>query len=227
MRNKSNKGFTIIEVLIVAALGLFVFMTAFYAIGNILANAILTEKKVELVDELETRVDEYMLTGDFNDSSFGDISFSKVNSGGGIREFTATNNKFSIQVIKRAYSNVSPLVEIINQQLGAYMQAANEIYVNANASVIDDPAVLSDIEVARNTLLSPSTEKWSSNTGVLLNLGGTQINTSVPLDDPPLGSGAYITVAPFTNNDITPQGVVWRCTAHGFDSELLPSWCVL
>ncbi|ADA79272.1 type II secretion system protein [Francisella tularensis] len=72
MRNKANKGFTIIEVLIVAALGLFTLMTAFYAIGNILSNAILTEKKVELVDELETRVDEYMLTGSFDDSSLGD-----------------------------------------------------------------------------------------------------------------------------------------------------------
>lgn len=71
MRNKANKGFTIIEVLIVAALGLFTLMTAFYAIGNILSNAILTEK-VELVDELETRVDEYMLTGSFDDNSLGD-----------------------------------------------------------------------------------------------------------------------------------------------------------
>lgn len=48
MKN-NNKGFTIIEVLIVAALGLFTLMTAFYAICNILANIILTEKKVELV----------------------------------------------------------------------------------------------------------------------------------------------------------------------------------
>ena len=44
MKNNNNKGFTIIEVLIVAALGLFTLMTAFYAIENILANAILTEK---------------------------------------------------------------------------------------------------------------------------------------------------------------------------------------
>ncbi|MDN9002649.1 pilus assembly protein [Francisella tularensis subsp. mediasiatica] len=100
------------------------------------------------------------------------------------------------------------------------MQRANEIYVNANATVIDDPAVLSDIEVARNTLLLPSTAKWSSNTGVLLNLGNTQIVTAVPLDDPPLGSGAYVTVAPFTNADITPA-IRWQCTAFGFDSELL------
>ncbi|MDE5018827.1 type II secretion system protein, partial [Francisella tularensis subsp. holarctica] len=54
------------------ALGLFTLMTAFYAIGKILSNAILTEKKVELVDELETRVDEDMLTGSFDDNSLGD-----------------------------------------------------------------------------------------------------------------------------------------------------------
>ncbi|MDE5000667.1 type II secretion system protein, partial [Francisella tularensis] len=66
------KGFTIIEVLIVAALGLFTLMTAFYSIGTILSNAILTENKVELVDELETRVDEYILTGSFDDNSLGD-----------------------------------------------------------------------------------------------------------------------------------------------------------
>ena len=41
----NNKGFIIIEVLIIAALGLFTLMIAFYAIGNVLANAILTEKK--------------------------------------------------------------------------------------------------------------------------------------------------------------------------------------
>ncbi|MDE5005019.1 type II secretion system protein, partial [Francisella tularensis subsp. holarctica] len=67
--------------------------------------------------------------------------------------FTATNNKFYIETVKRAYASVDPLPELINQQLGPYMQRANEIYVNAYATVIDDPAVLSDIEVARNTLL--------------------------------------------------------------------------
>ncbi|MDE4969744.1 PulJ/GspJ family protein, partial [Francisella tularensis] len=72
MRHKANNGFTLIEVLIVAALGLFTLMTAFSAIGNILSNAILSEKKVELVDELETRVYEYILTCSFDDNSLGD-----------------------------------------------------------------------------------------------------------------------------------------------------------
>ncbi|MDE4994415.1 hypothetical protein NAH09_09635, partial [Francisella tularensis subsp. holarctica] len=78
-------------------------------------------------------------------------------SSGSIREFTATNNKYSIETFKRAYAREDPITELINQQLGPYMQRANEIYVNANATVIDDPEVLSDIEVARNTLLLPST----------------------------------------------------------------------
>ncbi|MDE5007150.1 hypothetical protein NAI48_11055, partial [Francisella tularensis subsp. holarctica] len=61
-----------------------------------------------------------------------------------------------------------PLTELINQKLGPDMQRANEIYVKANATVIDDPAVLSDIEVPRNTLLLPSpavSKYWSLNKG--------------------------------------------------------------
>ena len=61
---------------------------------------------------------------------------------------------------------------------------------------------------------------------MLLNLGNTQIITAVLLYDPPLGLGAYITVVPFTNADITPA-IRWQCIAFRFDSELLPSWCVL
>ncbi|MDE4976364.1 type II secretion system protein, partial [Francisella tularensis subsp. holarctica] len=59
--------------------------------------------------------------------------------------FTATINKFSIVTVNRAYASVDPITELINQQLGPYKQRANEIYVNAIATVIDDPPVLSEI----------------------------------------------------------------------------------
>lgn len=75
-----------------------------------------------------------MLTGNFDNGSLGDISFSKVSSGS-IHEFTVTNNRFSIEVVKRAYASIDPLTELINQQLGSYMQRVNQIYVNANATV--------------------------------------------------------------------------------------------
>ncbi|MEY8766550.1 MULTISPECIES: PulJ/GspJ family protein [Francisella] len=225
LNTKKRKGFTFLEVLIASLLGVFVLIAVFYAVGNILSNGVLTEKRVELANELEARVDNYMLAGNFDDSPSGDLAFSRVDSGSGIREFIGINSNFSLQVIKRAYVPIT-VAEIIDRELGPYMRRANEIYIEKNASVIDDPAVLADIEVARNQYLSASTSKWSSSTAVLLNLGTTQIVTTVPLADAPLGSGAYITVAPFTNADITPA-ILWHCTAFGFDSDLLPSWCVL
>ena len=167
-----------------------------------------------------------MLTGTFDNSSTTDMSFSKTLDSDNIHIFTATNENCGLQIIKRAYAS-SSIADIINQQLGAYMQRANEIYINAGATTIDDPSVIADIDIARNSLLSTSTAKWSSNTGVLLNLGPTQIVTAVPLDEPPLDVNAYLTVAPFTNADISSEGIKWRCTAFGFNTELLPSWCIL
>ncbi|MFV9972281.1 MAG: hypothetical protein AB8V06_02905 [Francisella endosymbiont of Hyalomma asiaticum] len=75
-----------------------------------------------------------MLTGNFDNSSLCDISFSKVSSGS-IHEFTVTNNRFSIEEVKRAYASIDPLTELINQKLGSYMQRVNQIYVNANSTV--------------------------------------------------------------------------------------------
>lgn len=224
-----NKGFTLIEVLIAAALGVFLLFAVFYAVGSILSKAILTEKKIDLVNELDKRVDRFMLTGEFEEGTFEDMVFSEVsNSSPILFEFKAVNENFSLDITKKAYSTTNPITDIINQQLGAYMQAANQIYIDAGATTIDQtPELVAEIDVARSLHLSDSTAKWSSNTGVILNLGTTQIVTAVPLDDPPLESGAYLTLAPFTSNDIGDMGVYWRCTAFGFDTELLPSWCVL
>ncbi|MEY8714038.1 type II secretion system protein [Francisella philomiragia] len=224
---KNLKGFVFLEVLIASILGIFVLIAAFYAIGNILSNAVLTEKKVELANELESRVDNYMLTGNFDDSSFGDLTFSRVDSGSGIREFVGTNSSFSLQIIKRAYAPIT-VAEVMSQQLGAYMHRANELYIEHNASMIDEtPELVADINVARGLLDSKVTDKWSSNTAVLLNLGTSAVTVTQPLDNPPLDiAGAYVTIAPFTNADITPS-ILWHCTAFGFDADLLPSWCVL
>ncbi len=197
-------------------------MAIFYAIGNILSNAVLTEKKVEL----ESRVDNYMLTGSFDDSPSGDFTFSRVDDDSGIREFIGINSSFSLQIIKRTYAPLT-VADIIDRELGPYMRRANEIYIEKNASVIDDPSVLADIEIARNQYLSASTEKHSSNTMVLLNLGNTQLNTTQPMENPPFDFyGAYIIVGPMTNADVTPA-IKWHCTPYNIDVDLLPSWCVL
>ncbi|MED7788326.1 type II secretion system protein [Francisella sp. 19X1-34] len=226
MKILRNKGFTILEVLISSALVMFLFFTIFYTIGNIISRAILIEKKVELADELDDRVSDFMLSGTFNDNSLGNITFSKSSDlGESIQEFVATNPDMELTVTQRIYAS-NPVADAINDELGAYMQRANEIYINAGVEQIDDPAVLTDINTARDSLLSSSTEKHSSSTGVLLNLSNTQINTTQPLDNPPFdSSGQYVVIGPNTNADITSSGVTWRCTAYNFDTELLPGWC--
>lgn len=234
MRNKANKGFTIIEVLIVAALGLFTLMTAFYAIGNILSNAILTEKKVELVDKLETRVDEYMLTGNFDDSSLGNITFSRVDSGSSmIREFAATNPDFSLQVTKRTYSVTTPATDAITQILGPYMAAVWEIYRSAGATRLDEsPELRAAVEQARRDYLDDGRSTMIASghiTNVLLNVGTTAVSSTVPMDNPPIDqANVALRIELRTDADITSEGLTWHCVAvGGFDGELLPSWCVL
>ena len=130
MKN-NNKGFTIIEVVIRCSFGSN-FDDRVLCYRQYISQCNSHRKKVELVGQLEIRIDKYMLTGNFDNSSLGDINFSKASSGS-IHEFTATNNRFSIEVVKRAYASID--TELINQQLGQYMQRANEIYVNANAIV--------------------------------------------------------------------------------------------
>lgn len=234
MRNKANKGFTIIEVLIVADLGLFTLMTAFYAIGNILSNAILTEKKVELVDKLETRVDEYMLTGNFDDSSLGNITFSRVDSGSSmIREFAATNPDFSLQVTKRTYSVTTPATDAITQILGPYMAAVWEIYRSAGATRLDEsPELRAAVEQARRDYLDDGRSTMIASghiTNVLLNVGTTAVSSTVPMDNPPIDqANVALRIELRTDADITSEGLTWHCVAvGGFDGELLPSWCVL
>ena len=71
-----------------------------------------------------------------------------------------------------------------------------------------------------------NTAFWSSQAGVLINLGSSQIITAMP-EEPPMfnKAGVYMTVAPHTDDDVTTSGIKWRCTAFNFDTKYLPSWC--
>ncbi|AJI54368.1 putative pilus assembly protein [Francisella philomiragia] len=231
---KNFKGFTFIEVLIASILGIFVLIAAFYAIGNILSNAVLTEKKVELVDELEARVDNYMLTGNFDDSPLGNITFSRVGSGSSvIREFVATNPDFSLQVVKRTYSVAPQINDAITQVLGPYMAAVWEIYRSAGATRLDEsPELRVAVEQARRDYLDDGGSTMISSghiTNVLLNVGTTDLSSTTPMDNPPINqANVALRIELRTDADVSSDGLTWHCVAvGGFDGELLPSWCVL
>ncbi len=129
------------------------------------------------------------------------MTFSQSSISDMVKEFVVNSQAYGISVIKRSYASLGA----IERQLGPYMKAADAIYIAAGATVIDPPEIKDDIDAARATYLSPSTAKWSGGgTGLLLNVGNTQIVTAVPLNPPIIDRpGLYLTVAPFTNADIT------------------------
>ncbi len=234
LNTKKYKGFTFLEVLIASLLGVFALIAAFYAIGNILSNAVLSEKKVELVDELEARVDNYMLTGNFDDSAQGNITFSRVDDGSSaIREFVATNPDYSLQAVKRTYSAVTPANDAITQVLGPYMAAVWEIYRSAGATRLDEsPELRAAVEQARRDYLDDGGSTMISSghiTNVLLNVGTTAVSSTVPMDNPPIDqANVALRIELRTDADVTSEGLTWHCVAvGGFDGDLLPSWCVL
>jgi type II secretory pathway pseudopilin PulG len=227
---KKNKGITFIEVIISLVILLFLFFAVFYTLGNVLSGSILAQKKVEIINELDTRVNHYDITGSFDETSSNGITFSQTSISAMVKEFVASSQAYGISVLKRSYASLGA----IERELGPYMKAADAIYIAAGATVIDPPEIKDDIDAARAAYLSASTAKWSGGgTGLLLNVGNTQIVTAVPLNPPIIDRpGLYLTVAPFTNADITPEGVVWRCTPFGVwtdeeKEQLLSPWCVL
>lgn len=232
----NKKGFTLIEVIIAAAVGVFLLFTVFYMIGNILSKAILTEKKVELVSELDSRVDEFMLTGEFDDSELGDMTFVEGLRSGSVFEFAGSNSDFSLNIIKRAYGTASSVADLINKELGPYMAAVAKIYRDAGATRLDEsPELRVLVEEARREYLGDENgDEYNTMiasghvTNVLLNIGNTALSSTVPLDDPILDQVAALRIELRTDADVTPEGLVWHCVVVGnYDGELLPSWCVL
>ena len=227
---KKNKGITFIEVMIAVAILLFLFFAVFYTLGNVLSGGILAQKKVQMINELDNRVNHYDVTGDFDSATSNGMTFTETSISSMVKEFVISSQAYGMSVIKRSYASLSA-IEI---ELGPYMKAADAIYIAAGATVIDPPEIRDDIDAARATYLSTSTAKWSGGgTGLLLNVGNTQIVTAIPHDPPIIDRpGLFLSVAPFTNNDITPEGVVWRCTPFGSwtneeKEKLLSSWCVM
>lgn len=223
---KRIKGISIIESLIAISILLFLFFAAFYTLGNILGGTVLTEKKTQLINALDFHVNDYMLTGNFDESASGDITFSRETIGS-TEVFKAYNVSSGLSVLKRTLSPLGPTALAMTTELGPYMKAVNKLYIDAGATVIDQAEILDNINAARDQYLSNSTMKHSSNTMVMLNLGNTQLNVTMPMDDPPFDFyGPYVIVGPMTNADIDPNtGVTWKCTPYNFDSDLLPSWC--
>ncbi|MBK2044757.1 prepilin-type N-terminal cleavage/methylation domain-containing protein [Allofrancisella guangzhouensis] len=98
-----KKGFSLLEVLIASAITIFLLFTAFYAIGNLLSGSILAEKKVELADELDNRINHFFVTKVFDDSPSGEMTFANLGSNANIITFIGTNSIYNISITKRIF----------------------------------------------------------------------------------------------------------------------------
>ena len=122
---KNNKGMTFIEVMISIAILLFLFFAVFYTLGNVMSGAILAEKKVELINELDTRVNQYGVTGNFDTASSNGMVFSELSISDMVKEFVAENQTYGLSVLKRSYASLTPLQKAL-QSLGPYMKEAKK-----------------------------------------------------------------------------------------------------
>ena len=100
---KTQKGFTIVEGLVAAAIVGFLLFGTLYVVGNILTGSALSEKRVELTDELDSRINTFVLNGTFDDSPSGDMTFSEGVNATGVLEFTGTNATYNLTIVKNTF----------------------------------------------------------------------------------------------------------------------------
>ncbi|API86151.1 PilW family protein [Francisella uliginis] len=106
MRNllniKRHKGLSLIESLISSAIGLFILTSSFLVINSTLMTSVTSEKKVQLSQELDKKVDSYILTGKFdkNSTQQGNDFLKVKGSSSNLVKFVGENKESGITVSK-------------------------------------------------------------------------------------------------------------------------------
>ncbi|AIT10291.1 hypothetical protein LO80_04985 [Candidatus Francisella endociliophora] len=71
------KGVSLIEALISVAIMLFILFSMFLVFNSAILSSSVVDDKVNLYDQLNDRIDNYRLTGVFDNTSSGTITFSE------------------------------------------------------------------------------------------------------------------------------------------------------
>lgn len=69
LKSKRQKGLSLVESLISSGIGLFILTSSFLVINSTIMTSVTSEKRVQLSQELDKKIDHYILTGRFNKSS--------------------------------------------------------------------------------------------------------------------------------------------------------------
>lgn len=103
---KKQKGFLIVEALSATAVVAFLLLGSTYVISNILMNSAVSDKKIMLTDELDTRINLFALTGKFDSKVDGDMTFEQEETGNKLLKFVGENKDYNIKISKYSFSFV-------------------------------------------------------------------------------------------------------------------------
>jgi type II secretory pathway pseudopilin PulG len=96
-----QKGLSLIESIISSALILFILSASFLVINSTITTSFISEKKVLLAEQLDKKINQYVLTGRFNATTIANNTFSEVKSSNSkLAKFIGKNKDFGIIVSK-------------------------------------------------------------------------------------------------------------------------------
>ncbi|AJI53428.1 type II secretion system protein [Francisella philomiragia] len=96
-----QKGASLVESIISSGLILFVLSSSFLIINSSITTSVIAEKKTQLIQQLDKKIADYILTGKFNTKTIDDDYFfqKKVNDSK-LTKFIAKNKDFDLCISK-------------------------------------------------------------------------------------------------------------------------------
>ncbi|WP_245323083.1 hypothetical protein [Francisella sp. LA112445] len=96
-----QKGLSLIESVLSSVIGLFILTSSFLVINSTIMTSVTSEKRVQLNQELDKKIDHYILTGDFNKSpTQGDEFLKSKSSDPSLVKFIGKNKDSGITISK-------------------------------------------------------------------------------------------------------------------------------
>lgn len=98
---KFQRGMSLIETIISSSILLFILSTSFLVINTTIGTTSVIEKKMQLSQNLDSKIDRYLITGKFNHAYNQSNEFKQVKSSNPkIAKFEAKNKDFNIKITK-------------------------------------------------------------------------------------------------------------------------------
>ena len=98
---KNQSGISLIETVISSCIILFILSSSFLVFNSNMVNSTVSKKKVELANQLERKINKYLLTGMFSTSRIGQSTFFyRKASSPKLIKFVAKNTAFDVEVSK-------------------------------------------------------------------------------------------------------------------------------